>query len=111
LHEYIDQPIASAAVKATLTRLVGLRAAVEEATNQLAGVSKHLSDVSTDQGRLRSNLQIIPQSSEHYKKFLEKFVSQESEIEALQRQSRQLQATLAQRQRVYQEYFATISAE
>ena len=29
------------------------------------------------------NLNIIPQSSEHYKKFLEKFVGQETQIEAL----------------------------
>jgi len=38
-----------------------------------------------DQTRLRANLTIIPQSSEAYKKFLDKFVAQEARSNACRR--------------------------
>ena len=58
-----------------------------------------MQQLSTDQSRLRENLKIIPQTSEPYKKFLEKFVAQESAIEAYQKQIRESQTAVQQQTR------------
>src|SRR5262249_3463409 len=86
LHEYLDHPVPSAAVKAALAKALGLAAKLQETTKQVSSVDRQLEDMAKDQGRLRSNLHIVPQTSEHYQKFLEKFVAQETTIENLQRQ-------------------------
>ena len=70
-----------------------------------------LKQLSADQARLRENLKIIPQSTEPYKKFLDKFVAQESDIEALQKQIRQLQITLTARQQEYDTFVAALTVE
>ncbi len=59
LREYIDHPVASADVKAALAKFLRLRAAVAETSAQLTSVSKQLAELTTDQARLRSNLQIV----------------------------------------------------
>ena len=63
-----------------------------------------------DQARLRSNLAIVPPSSEHYRKFLEKFVARETEIETMQKQIRELQAGQETRQRELESYQANLTA-
>ena len=64
-----------------------------------------------DQARMRENLNIIPQSSEHFKKFLEKFVGQETQIEGLQKQLREVQTSVQQSQRDYEVFIANLNAE
>jgi dynactin complex subunit len=108
---HLSHPIVSAEVKAGLKEVLRAAAKLAETTNQLANVDRQLDELTKDQARLRSNLQIVPQSSEHYKKFLEKFVAQETGIENLQQQNRQLLTTLKDRQRAYQAFVTTLNAE
>jgi hypothetical protein len=111
LREYLDHPIPSAQVKEALSKVFRLDANVQESTKQLATMEKQLDYVTKDQARLRSNLQIIPRTSEHYPKFLEKFVAQETTIENLLRQSGQLQTALQGQQREYQKFITTLNAK
>jgi hypothetical protein len=111
LREYLDHPIPSAQVKEALSKVFRLDANVQETTKQLAITEKQLDDVTKDQARLRSNLQIIPRTSEHFPKFLEKFVAQETTIENLLRQSGQLQTALQGQQREYQKFITTLNAK
>ena len=68
--------------------------------------------VTTHHGlRLRENLKIIPQSSEPFKKLLDKFLSQETEIENFQKQIRQLQTALQTRQRNFETFVAGLTVE
>ena len=82
-----------------------------ETAKNLAEQEKQLKLLSDDQARLRENLKIIPQTSEPYKKFLDKFVSQEGEIEGYQKQIRQLQATVQQQQRELDVFIAALTVE
>jgi hypothetical protein len=93
-------------VKEALAKALDLHAKLGESRRQLAEASGRLEALGKDQARLRENLRIIPPSSEPYKTFLQKFVAQETEIEGLQRQERQLQATV-QRQQQEVEAFVT----
>ena len=51
-----------------------LASKLADTAKQLSDLEKQLDLLSKDQARLRENLKIIPMTSEHYKKFLEKFV-------------------------------------
>lgn len=111
LREYLAHPVPPADVKAGLTKALALLTKATETGKQLVESEKNLKIVSDDQARLRENLKIIPPTSEPYKKFLEKFVTQETEIESLQKSIRQTQAILQVAQREYDVFVATLSAE
>ncbi|MBI3408813.1 MAG: DUF4139 domain-containing protein [Planctomycetes bacterium] len=111
LREWLANPVPSSDVKAALNKALGLAGKVQESRKKLDGLEKQLEASSKDQARLRENLKIIPQSSEHYKKFLEKFVSQESQIENLQRDIREVSAALNAAEQEYLEFITKASAE
>ncbi len=111
LKEYLASPAPSADVKSALSKTLALRGKLQEAKRKLADQEKQLQTVSDDQARLRANLQIIPRDAEPYKKFLQKFVDQETQIEELQRQIRQLQATVQNQQKEYDAFIAGATAE
>ena len=89
------------------------RQKLEEAEKTFANdLTGQLKAASADQARLRENLQVIPQNAEPYKDFLKKFVTQEADIETLQRQVRSAEtATATRRTRDYQVFLATWTAE
>lgn len=111
LQEYVASPIPGGDVKAALTRYLDSSAKLHDSQHQLKEADKQLQSLSTDQSRLRENLKIIPQTSEPYKKFLEKFVTQEGEIEGLQKQIRQLQAAVASQEKQQAKLIAGMTAE
>ena len=111
IREYQASPVPSAEVKAALTKALDMQAKITETQKTLTNLEKQLKTLSEDQARVRENLKIIPMSSDYYKTFLEKFVSQEKEIEAIQKSIRQTNATLETQQRDYDHYLAKLDAE
>ena len=111
LREYLAHPAVSEAVKAGLTRALELGQRKADAEKTFADLKRQLKAVSVDQARLRENLHVIPQTSEPYKDFLKKFVTQEAEIDALQQRIRQAEVTRTTVQREYQVFVTTWNAE
>ncbi|HWY86387.1 MAG TPA: hypothetical protein VNX28_06670, partial [Gemmataceae bacterium] len=111
VREYINNPATSAAVKTGLTRSLELANELADTAKQLSDLEKQLDLLSKDQARLRENLKIIPMTSEHYKKFLEKFVGQETRIETLQNQIQASQAAVQTQERAYEVFVTTLSAD
>ncbi len=111
VREYINNAATSAAVRTALATALDLKGKVDDTTKQLGEVEKQLDVLSKDQARLRENLKIIPATSEHYKKFLEKFVGQEGRIDTFQSQIQQLQAALQSQERDYKAFVASLNAE
>ncbi len=111
MREYLASKAVSAEVKAALQKEQALQARITETKKELAEADKQLKAVREDQQRLRENLQVIPQSAEPYKKFLDKFVTQETEIETLQRQVRQVTATLQAQEREHMTFVANLNAD
>ncbi|MBI1831769.1 MAG: hypothetical protein HYR84_10000, partial [Planctomycetes bacterium] len=111
IRAYINNPLTSADVKAGLTKALDLQAKIVETQKQIVEVEKQLAIVTADHTRVRENLKIIPQSSEHYKTFLEKFVAQDKQIEAHQKNVRDLNATMQSRIRDYDQFLAKLDSE
>jgi hypothetical protein len=111
IREYMVEPMVSDAVKAGLAKTLELRQKTADAEKQFADLTKQLKALSDDNARLRENLHVIPQTAEPYKDFLKKFVTQESEIETLQRQVRTAETSLTNAQRAYQVFITTWTAE
>ncbi len=109
--ELLGNAVASAEVKAGLAKAMDLQHKLHDAKGRQADLEKQLKALTEDQARMRQNLTIIPQSSEPYKKFLEKFVSQETDVENLQKQVRQVQTTVQEVQRQYDLFIANLTAE
>ncbi len=111
LSEYLASPVPSPAVKAALAKVLGMNTKLAETGRNLAEQEKQLKQLSDDQARLRENLKIIPQNAEPYKKFLDKFVNQEGEIEGYQKEIRQIQAALQKQQRERDVFIGALTVE
>ena len=111
LREYLANSAPSPDVKVALNKVLTMTAKIAETARSLAEQEKQLKQLSDDQARLRENLKIIPQSAEPYKKFLDKFVAQETEIDGFQKQIRQLQVTLQTQQRDLDVFVAALTVE
>ena len=111
VREYMVNAAVSEPVRAGLAKTLDLRQKVADAEKSFADLTKQLKAISDDQARLRENLHVIPQTAEPYKDFLKKFVTQEAEIETLQRQVRTAETALATAQRDYQVFITTWTAE
>jgi hypothetical protein len=111
IKEFLNSAVPSADVKAGLTKALAMEAKITEAGKSLANLEKQFKIAGEDQARVRSNLQVIPQSNPAYQKFLDKFLAQETQIEDLQRQIRATQATLATQEREFEAFIAALNAE
>src|SRR5262249_16979776 len=109
--EYLESPLVSPKVKAGLRKATELFVEESDAEVAVKRATAQLREASDDQSRLRANLQIIPQTAEPYKNFLNKFVAQETVIENLQRDLRAAQTALDAAQRAYEKFSAAWSAE
>ena len=111
MRAYLAGSVPGADVKAALTKALTMQAKVVGTQKELADVEKQLKTLNEDQARVRENLKIIPQTSDHHKTFLEKFVGQEKQIETFQTQIRQINATLQGAQRDYDQFVEKLNAE
>lgn len=108
---FMNNPITSADVKAAFTKAIDFQAKIVETQKKIAGIEKELTVITADHNRIRENLKIVPQTSEHYKTFLEKFVAQDKQIETYQKQVRDLNATMQNQIRDYDQWLAKLDAE
>jgi hypothetical protein len=111
LRGYLAHSAVSAQMKAGLVKALDLRRKLEEGVKRVEDLSGQLKAASSDQARLRDNLHVIPQTAEPYKDFLKKFVTQEAEIDALQRQVRAAETGLGAALQEYQVFLTAWTAE
>ncbi|HZT79672.1 MAG TPA: hypothetical protein VFA26_05610, partial [Gemmataceae bacterium] len=89
---FLNTTVASPKLKDALRKAVELRHRLHGTQTERAAVEKQLKDITEEQVRLRANLDKVPPTSAVYKRCLEKFDTQETEIEKFQAQIKQLQA-------------------
>jgi hypothetical protein len=111
IRQYMNNPSTSADVKSAFTKALGFQAAIAETQKKIADLDKQLQVVTVDHNRVRENLKIVPQNSEHYKTFLEKFVAQDKQIEGFLKTTREMNVTLQGQQRDYDQWLAKLDAE
>jgi len=108
---FLQSKVASEKVKKALEKAVELRTKWAGTQRQLAQVQSDLKAITDDQDRLRKNLTATPPTAAAYKRYLEKFDKQETEIETLQDQIKKMQATEQQQRGEYEVYLANLDVE
>src|SRR5262249_23711931 len=107
----LSQPVTSAQVKDGLKRALELRWELAKTQREIAEQQRQLRTITEDQVRLRANLKEMPSTAQAYKRYLEKFDQQETQIERYQADIKQLQATEHQQRKALEDFLAAFSAE
>ena len=103
--------MASEKVKEALNKALAFKAELATTRNDLARVQNRLKAITEDQTRLRANLANVPPTSAAYKRYLEKFDTQETDIEKLQKDITDKQEAERTQQGAYDSYLAGLSVE
>jgi hypothetical protein len=108
---FISQKVASKKVQDGLKQAMALRWAVAKTTSEINELQRQLNTITQDQARLRANLKEMPSTAKAYKRYLEKFDTQESQIEKYQADIKKLQTTQHNQQKEFDDFLANFSAE
>jgi septal ring factor EnvC (AmiA/AmiB activator) len=108
---FMNNTIASPEVKKVLQGALELKGTLAATQQDLQHVNEQLKVISDDQGRLRANLREMPSTAAAYKRYLEKFDKQETEIEKLQEQQKKLQAEELKQRQELEKYLTNIDVK
>src|SRR5262249_47045123 len=111
IHFFLQQPVLSVAVKQALERAQGLRGELAAVQRELQQAQRQLQQIEQDQGRLRANLKEMPPTAAAYKRYLEKFDQQETEIEKLQARRESLQQEEHKQKTGYDAYLMALDVQ
>jgi hypothetical protein len=107
----LREAVVSDAMKKGLQKAMELRWAVEKTKREAAELKRQHDAIVEDQKRLRANLKEMPATARAYKRYLEKFDQQESQIEPLQAEVKKLQAAQHAQQKALDDFLVAFSAE
>jgi hypothetical protein len=107
----VRETVISEAMKKGLLRAMELRLAVEKTKREAAELRRQHDLIVEDQKRLRANLKEMPSTAKAYKRYLEKFDQQETDIEKLQAELKKLEATQHSQQKALDDFLAGFTAE
>jgi septal ring factor EnvC (AmiA/AmiB activator) len=85
--------------------------AAARARREIGELERQLKTITDDQARLRANLKEMPSSAAAYKRYLEKFDQQETQIEEYQASIKKLQAVEHDQRKKFDDFLADFSAE
>jgi hypothetical protein len=108
---FLSQTVASQKVKDGLKQALALRWELAKTKREIAEQQRQLTTITEDQVRLRANLKEMPSTAQAYKRYLEKFDKQETQIEKYQADIKQLQAQEHSQQKALDDFLASFSAE
>jgi hypothetical protein len=108
---FLQSPATSTRVKEALAEAMKLKGTVAATQTELAQRRQQLKEVVEDQARMRANVRDLPEKAPVYKRYLEKFDRQEAEIEALQKQIKELEAAELREHKAYERYLASLTVE
>jgi hypothetical protein len=108
---FFNNPVSSPKVKDGLKQALDLRLALNKTQRDIAEQQKQLQTITDDQVRLRANLKEMPPTAAAYKRYLDKFDAQETEIEKLQADIKKMQGVEFGQKKAFEDYLANFSAE
>ena len=98
-------------VQEALKRALALKGKLAATQQEMAQQERELKTITDDQARLRANLKEMPQTAAAYKRYLEKFDTQETQIEKLQGVIKELHEAEQQQRKDYEGYLGSLSVE
>ena len=108
---FVNSTISSQKVKDGLKEALQLRFNQATTQNAIADKQRELKDITDDQARLRANLKEMPPTAAAYKRYLDKFDAQETQIEKLQEDVKKMQGTESQQRKAFEDFLNNFSAE
>ncbi|HVS36471.1 MAG TPA: DUF4139 domain-containing protein [Gemmataceae bacterium] len=108
---FINTTISSAKVKDGLKQALDLRHTLALTQQAIADKQRELKDITDDQVRLRANLKEMPPTAAAYKRYLDKFDAQETQIEKLQEDIKKMQGTESQQRKDFEDFLNNFSAD
>ncbi len=108
---FSNSAVSSPKVKEGLKQALDLRAALNKTQREIADQELQLKTITDDQARLRANLKEMPPTAAAYKRYLDKFDSQETQIEKYQADIKTMQGTAHRQQKEFEDFLANFSAE
>jgi hypothetical protein len=108
---FLQSPVVGDRVKAGLRRAQELRLALAKAQRDVQEQERQLKAITEDQARLRLNLREMPTTAKAYKRYLDKFDRQETQIEQLQQELQKSRQAEGDRKKELDDFLASFSAE
>ncbi|HVS33936.1 MAG TPA: DUF4139 domain-containing protein [Gemmataceae bacterium] len=108
---FVNSTISSQKVKDGLKQALDLRFTLATTQSAIADKQRELKDITDDQVRLRANLKEMPPTAAAYKRYLDKFDAQETQIEKLQEDIKKMQTTESQQRKAFEDFLNNLSAE
>jgi hypothetical protein len=108
---FINSTVSSPKVKEGLKQGIALRWAMNKTQRDIADQQLQLTTITNDQTRLRANLKEMPTTAAAYKRYLDKFDQQETQIETYQAAIKTMQGTEHQQQKEFEDFLNNFSAE
>jgi hypothetical protein len=108
---FLSQPVTSEKVKAGLHKVMELRWELQKTQREIAELERQLKVITDDQVRLRANLKEMPATAAAYRRYLEKFDRQETQIEKYQANIKKLQGQEHEQKKAFEDFLAAFSAE
>jgi hypothetical protein len=111
IETYFNSRVAGPKLKEALGQARALRRRLADTDRDLAQAQAQLKEIADDQTRMRANFERMPPTSVAYKRYLEKFDQQETEIERLQAEIKAKQATAKAQTKEYEDFVAGLSVD
>jgi hypothetical protein len=108
---FLSAPVTSTKVKKAMEEAMSLRWETAKVTREIAEQERQLKTITEDQVRLRANLREMPTTAAAYKRYLEKFDTQETQIEAYQAKIKELQTTEHVKRKAFEDFINTLDVE
>ncbi len=108
---FSNSAVSSPKVKDGLKQALDLRAALNKTQREIAEQELQLKTITDDQARLRANLKEMPPTAAAYKRYLDKFDQQETQIEKYQADIKTMQGTEHTQQKAFEDFLNNFSAE
>jgi hypothetical protein len=108
---FINQTVASPKLKTALNQAIALRWELSKTQREIAELERQLKVITDDQARLRANLKEMPSTAAAYKRYLEKFDQQETQIEKYQADIKKLQGVEHNQKKDFEDYLNNLNVE
>jgi hypothetical protein len=108
---FINQTASSQKVKDGLKQALELKWEFEKTRREIGEQERQLKTITDDQARLRANLKEMPATAAAYKRYLEKFDQQETQIEGYQASIKELQGVEHKQRKKFEDFLVNFTAD
>jgi hypothetical protein len=108
---FISQAASSQKVKDGLKQALELKWEFEKTRREIGELERQLKTITDDQARLRLNLKEMPATAAAYKRYLEKFDQQETQIEEYQTSIKKMQGVEHEQRKKFDDFLVNFSAD